>query len=90
VIEVLSPSTEATDRTDKFDFYLGCPSLEEYVMVSQNRAKVQTVFRQPDGTWSLAFFEGISAIARLRSLGVDLPLAEVYAKVELPAPPSEI
>jgi hypothetical protein len=46
---------------------------------------VQSFFRQSDGNWSFAFFEGVDAVAHLRSLEIDLPLSEVYAKVELPA-----
>ena len=55
------------------------------VLISQNSPSVQTYFRQPDGTWSFSFAEGKEAIARLRSLEIDLPLSEVYAKVDLPA-----
>jgi Uma2 family endonuclease len=84
VVEILSPSTEASDRGEKFSYYLQSKTLEEYVLVSQHIAKVETLLRQPDGTWTLAFFEGREAVVRLRSLQIDLPLSEVYAKVELP------
>jgi Uma2 family endonuclease len=85
VIEVLSPSTEASDRGEKFSYYMQSKTLEEYVIVSQDRAKVETLLRQPDGSWSMRFFEGREAAAPLRSLQIDLPLSEVYAKVDLPA-----
>ena len=87
VVEVLSPSTELADRGEKFAYYLQCPSLEEYVLIAQHEARVETYLRQPDGTWSFAYFVGPDATARVRSLGVDLPLAEVYAKVVFPPPP---
>ncbi len=84
VVEVLSPSTERGDRGEKLARYLQCRTLQEYVMVSQEQARVETIFRQADGTWALAFYDGLSAIARMRSLGIDLPLSEVYADVDLP------
>ena len=67
-------------------YYLQSGVLEEYVIVSQHVARMESLFRQADGTWSLAFFEGRDdggVVARVRSLEIDLPLSEVYAKVEL-------
>ena len=86
VVEVLSPSTERGDRGEKLARCLQCPTLQEYVTVSPDQARVETVFRQTDGTWALAFHDGLAADARLRSLGIDLPLSEVYADVDLPPP----
>lgn len=86
IIEVLSPSTEASDRGEKFAYYMQSPALEEYVLVSQHQPRMETMLRQNDGTWSVAFFQGIEATVRLRSLGIDLPLSEVYAKVIFPEP----
>ncbi len=86
IVEVLSPSTEASDRGEKFQRYIMVDGFEEYVLVAQNQARIETFLRQPDGTWSLAFFEGMQAVARIRSLGVDLPLADIYAGVEFPPP----
>jgi hypothetical protein len=55
-------------------------------MVAQREARVETYLRQADGTCSFACAVGLEAVARLRSLNIDLPLAEVYAKVEFPRP----
>jgi Uma2 family endonuclease len=85
IVEVLSDTTERIDRGEKFLAYIRAESLKEYVLVDQDAARLQTYFRQPDGTWSFAFFEGRDAVARLRSLEIDLPLSEVYTKVDLPA-----
>lgn len=84
VIEVLSPATELYDRGEKFRRYLELESLEEYVLVAQDEARVETLFRQSDGTWLFATANGRDAAARLRSLRIDLPLAEVYAGVDFP------
>jgi Uma2 family endonuclease len=85
IVEVLSDGTENFDRDRKFLAYIQAASLKEYVLIAQHTARVQTYFRQPDGTWSFAFFEDRDAVARLRSLQIDLPLSEVYDKVDLPA-----
>jgi len=46
IIEILSPSTEAYDRGDKFEAYRRLPSLQEYVRIAQNRASVDHFLRQ--------------------------------------------
>ena len=79
IVEVLSDSTEAYDRGGKFTLYRECETLEEYVLIAQDRPAVEAYHRQPDGTWSFAAWTGTEAVARLRSLGVDLALSNVYA-----------
>ena len=84
IVEVMSDTTEDFDRDKKFLAYLQAESLKEYVLIAQHTPRVVSYFRQPDGTWSFAFAQGIQSIAKLRSLQIDLPLSEVYAKVDLP------
>ena len=86
LVEVLSPTTESWDRGGKFDNYRQIDSLREYVMVSWDAARVETYLRQPDGRWLFAAALGLAATARLESIGVELPLAEVYGGVTLPGP----
>jgi Uma2 family endonuclease len=85
IVEVLSPSTEAYDRGEKVERYRQLESLEEYVLVSVEACRVETFFRQPYGVWLLTPVSGLNAIAKLRSIEIELPLAEVYAGVEFPA-----
>ena len=82
LIEVISTGTESYDRGEKFDRYRTLESLEEYILVNQAQPSVQSFLRQPDGTWSFAWFDGLEAVMRVRSVGIDLPLAEVYAGVD--------
>lgn len=84
LVEVLSPSSEAYDRGEKFSRYRLLDSLAEYVLVSQDTHRVETYFRQPEGTWLLNPISGLQSMARLRSLDIELPLREVYAGIELP------
>lgn len=51
IVEVLSPSTEEKDRGSKWQDYQRLPSLQEYVLVSQNEARVEQYTRLPSGGW---------------------------------------
>jgi Uma2 family endonuclease len=82
LVEVLSDSTEAYDRGQKFMHYRALPAFAEYVLVSQREPMVEVFFRQGDGTWQLTPVRGREATVRLQSLGVELRLAEVYERVE--------
>jgi Uma2 family endonuclease len=89
VVEVLSRSTESYDRSGKFNRYRELNSFEEYVLIAQDEPLVETFFRQPDGTWLFTPRAGRDAAATLRSLGVELRLADVYAGVEFPPEPGD-
>lgn len=90
IVEVLSPSTEAYDRGEKFDRYSRADTLQEYVLVSQLAPRVQTFQRRKDGSWLFRHYSGLEAVARLESIGVELPLAEVFAGVVFPPANDEI
>ena len=84
IVEVLSPSTEGYDRGEKFGRYRQLDSLEEYVLVSQAAARIETFWRQADGTWLFTATSGLELAAKLRCMDIELPLAEVYAGIEWP------
>ena len=86
IVEVLSPTTEAYDRGEKFRRYLQIPSFEEYVLVSQVVPVIETYRRQADGAWSFRVYQGLEAVARIETLAIDLPLAEAFLGVEFPPP----
>lgn len=81
IVEVLSPSTEGYDRGEKFARYQQISSLTDYVLVAQNKARVEHFARQPDGRWLLTTAAGLDAALILDTLGVTLPLAEVYDRI---------
>lgn len=81
LIEVLSDSTEAYDRGEKFAHYRRIESLQEYVLVAQDRPRIERYLRQEDGTWNYTAAEGLEAMLRLDSIRCGLRLAEVYAQV---------
>jgi len=84
IVEVLSPSTEAWDRGGKFEQYRQRESLQEDVLVAQDRPHVERFARQADGQWLLTEVNGSAAILALPSIGCELALSEVYRKVTLP------
>jgi Uma2 family endonuclease len=82
IVEVLSKATEAYDRGKKFDYYQPIPSLREYVLVSQDEPKIQRFERNEDGTWTLTPVTGMDQSLRLKSMEVELSLAEVFDRVD--------
>jgi Uma2 family endonuclease len=89
VVEVLSQGTENFDRTKKLQRYQLIDSLREYVLIETNQAFVQTLFRDDNQQWVFSSSSGLHASVALRSLGIELPLAEIYRDIRLPPPPPE-
>lgn len=86
IIEVLSPATETSDRGAKFRQYQQLPSVQEYVLVSQDEPVVERFVRQPDGTWVLTTWTGLGAEVAFHTVAARIPLADVYRDVEFPDP----
>lgn len=82
VVEILSESTAAYDRSRKFLWYQQIEALEEYVLVSQDEPLVETYHRQSDGTWTYTKLDRLDAVMTLRSVNCAIPLKTVYSKVE--------
>jgi Uma2 family endonuclease len=81
IIEMLSRSTAAYDRGDKFGHYRKIPSLLEYVLISQDKCLVEHYQRQPNDRWLLAEANSQQAVVELPAIGCRLALADVYEKV---------
>ena len=79
--EVLSPSTQADDRSDKWASYQTIPTLEHYLILAADRARVEVYTREPSG-WHFEAWENLDASVPLPALGVTLALADIYAQVE--------
>jgi len=84
IVEVLSPTTEAYDRGEKFARYRRLPSLRTYILVSQDRPRVEWYTRGESG-WLLHEAIGLDGAVELAALDCMLALAEIYAKVPFPA-----
>ena len=83
VVEVLSPSTEAYDRGDKFAHYRQLQSLQEYILVSQDKVRVDHYVRHTT-QWILTDFQTLEQHLPLTSIQCELPLQEIYENVPFP------
>lgn len=83
IVEVLSPSTEAFDRSLKFEYYKTVESVREYLLIAQDRIHADLYIRQSDGGWLLTSSDRLEDTVTLHSVGATLCLADLYEKVEL-------
>lgn len=81
LIEVLSPSTAAYDRGEKFRRYQYLDSLCEYILISQDTVRVEHYLRREQG-WNLTEFHSLADVCQLTSIGCELSLQAIYAKVQ--------
>jgi Uma2 family endonuclease len=81
LVEVLSLSTEAIDRGEKFNFYLAYPSVEEYLLVGSQRKSIEVYYRDSD-MWASRLYRS-GSIIHLKSVNVFIPFDEVYEKTSL-------
>ncbi len=82
IIEVLSTSTEAFDRGDKFTDYQQIESLQEYVLVSQTRQRVDYFQRSSQGLWVLQSYY-LGDVLQLTSINCSIPVVDIFEDVEL-------
>jgi Uma2 family endonuclease len=83
LVEVLSPKTEAVDRGEKFFAYQTLETLQEYVLISQDKHLVETFTKQSDGSWKYLATIGLESKIYLQSIETELLLLEIYDLVEL-------
>ena len=80
IVEVLSPSTEAYDRGEKFAHYQELASLREYILVSQDRIRVEQ-YRLLQTHWVAQTFDTPEDVLLLNSIECKLPLRDIYTRV---------
>ncbi len=86
IIEVLSPSTEAYDRGQKFKLYRTLGSLAEYLLLSSREVSAELFTRQPDDQWLLSAKSSLEDSIHLKSLDCRLLLSDLYERVEFEPP----
>jgi len=84
VVEVLSAWTEGTDRREKLMAYRGIPSLQEYVLIAQDEAKIEIHRRQGDFGWQIVTLTPGDPV-ELKSLEFASDFAAVYEETGLVA-----
>jgi len=83
IVEVLSPSTEAWDRGEKFKGYRGIASLREYLLISQNQRLVEHYIRQSEfDRWLLSTWSEPGDNVDFPTLELSLPIDDIYARID--------
>lgn len=81
IVEVLSRSTEANDRGDKFMYYRAIPEFSEYLLVSQYHPWIDQYTKMASGDWLMHSCDGLDASIELQTVGVQLSLADIYEEI---------
>lgn len=80
VVEVLSPSTEAFDRGEKFADYQTSPSLQEYVLINQSQMSVECFRLLESGSWVSQTYRQADEVY-FASIDFRCNIASIYRKV---------
>ena len=83
VVEVLSPTTAAYDRGQKFIYYRTCPTIEEYVLID-TQLQVVDVYRRASATLWTLHLAGPGDQVDLSSLNIAFPISALYEDVTFP------
>jgi Uma2 family endonuclease len=84
VVEVLSRSTEAYDRGDKFIYYRSIPEFAEYILVNQYKPWIDHYTKAKNGDWLMRSYEGLEAVITLETAVAQLGLADIYEDIIFP------
>ncbi len=85
IVEVLSPSTKAYHRSDKFLSYKNIPSFKEYVIVDQDKIEIETWHNEAPHLWRETKFNKENKTLSLKSMGVDIDIDKIYRNITLEA-----
>lgn len=90
IVEILSESTEAFDRGGKFTRYQDYnPTLSDYILVSQDRPRIEHYHREKDGSWKYTRVDGLKAVLKIDSIKCKLKAADVYKRINFKADPDK-
>ena len=81
LVEVLSDATRDYDRGERVTLYQAIPTFQEYLLIEQDCVSIEHWQRQPSGEWTAQTIASLEAALLLPTLGVTLPLREVYLEV---------
>jgi len=88
IVEVLSTSTEAFDRGEKFQRYRAWnAALQDYILVSQTKPLVEHFHRNPAGGWDMQEAIGLDAKVIIPSIACTLLMADIYDRITFPEEP---
>ncbi|MBF0202198.1 MAG: Uma2 family endonuclease [Desulfamplus sp.] len=82
IIEILSSSTELYDRVKKFEHYQLIDSFREYILISQDRCRVESYVQGDNTNWTYTAFTNMDQVIVIESINCELPLSEIYYRVK--------
>lgn len=83
IVEVLSPSTEAYDRGNKFKMYRRNPSLQEYVLVSVDAIEIELFRKTETGDWRIINYQA-GDMVELKSVNFTCQIEQIYEDIVFP------
>lgn len=84
IAEVVSEATRRLDEGEKREAYLTIPTLAAYLIVETDQPRV-VVHRRTDSGFVAEVYEGVGAVIPLEAIEAEVPLAELYERVEMSA-----
>lgn len=81
IVEVLSDSTAAYDRGEKFRKYRQISSFKEYVLIEQHFPFVEVFYKADEKTWQYRVYEQLDQSVQLSSIEVEISMSEIYAGI---------
>lgn len=88
IFEVLSPSTEVYDRTEKFFRYQMLESFTDYVLIAQSEPRIEHFSRHPNSGWVFNLVKGMENSLSVASIACTLELARIYNGIEFTETPA--
>ncbi|WP_377473833.1 MAG: Uma2 family endonuclease [Microcoleus anatoxicus] len=85
IVEVLSKSTKAYDRSDKFKLYQTIPTFQEYILIDQSQVYIEQYCKLANKRWSYRQYDEEDAALVFNFFQVEVALADVYEKVDFEA-----
>ena len=82
IVEVLSKSTQAYDRGQKFEFYRSIDTFADYVLIDQERVHIEYFHKFKDGRWVLTELTTPDATLTLETIDFAIPLHQIYHKAD--------
>jgi Uma2 family endonuclease len=82
IVEVLSKTTEMSDRGFKFTQYRRIPTFKEYLLVHQTEPQIEVFRRCENDDWTVTKYDGVDAVIPLENLGCSIRSAQVYLGVK--------
>ncbi|MFB2918940.1 Uma2 family endonuclease [Aerosakkonema funiforme] len=81
IVEVLSKSTKAYDRSGKFDAYKTISSFQEYILIDESKIQIEQYFKTANKRWSYREYDEEDTTLAFNSFQLEVPISDIYEKV---------